>query len=198
VNLVSDCTFPAPQIVSRQSAQHAVPHSLSVACTYLLTHHPPLTSITPVLANLSFIPDKYHVFINPPLRRVYLGDRVDNKAIINDLQSKIVRLELRIETIKSASLSAIREKQISIQKAHFALYEAKKEAQLALDEAEKAARIARDKASKDAQLALYKAGDDLRLANLSLEEVRAENNALKSQWVPNNFSSVEPHPIELC
>jgi hypothetical protein len=74
----------------------------------------------------------------------------------------------------------------------------KKEAQLALDEVEKDARLARDKANKDALLALYKAKNDLRLANLSLEDVRAKNNALKSQWVTNSFSSVEPRPIELC
>lgn len=192
MNIVSDCTFPSPRIVSRHGAQHAVPHSLSVACTYSSTHYPPLISITPVLANLFLIPNKYHVFINPPLRRVYLGDRVDNnKAVINDLKSNIVCLEARIETLDSGNESAKRELNLLLDKAKedalLALYEAKKEAQLALDEVEKEARLARDKANKDAQLALDKAKDDLRLVNLSLEEVRAENNALKSQWVTHSF-----------
>jgi hypothetical protein len=55
-----------------------------------------------------------------------LGDRVDNKAVINDLKSKIVCLEARIETLKSANASAIREKYFSLEKARLALYEAKK------------------------------------------------------------------------
>jgi hypothetical protein len=132
-----------------------------------------------------------------------LGDRVDdNKAVINDLKSKIVCLEARIETLKSDNESAKRELCLTLGKAkedaRLALDEAKKEAQLALDKVnadaqlaqhvvEKEACLARDKANKGAQLALDKAKDDLRLANLSLEECRAENNALKSKWVTHNF-----------
>jgi hypothetical protein len=206
VNLVSDCTFPSPRILSRPGALHAVPHSLTVACTYPSLHYHPLTSITPVLPNLSLIPNKHHVFINPPLRRVYLGDRVDNnKAVINDLKSKIVCLEARIATLESGNRSTKRELVtvcLMLDKAkeyvQLAQDEAKKETQLALDKVnadaqlalrkvEKEARLARDKANKDAQLALDKANDDLRLANLSLEECRAENNSLKSQWVTHNF-----------
>jgi len=63
--------------------------------------------------------------------------------------------------------------------ARLALDEADKDAQVALYEAKKEARLARDKANKDAKLALDKAKEDLRFANLSLEECRAENNALK-------------------
>jgi hypothetical protein len=181
VNLVSEYTFPSPppRILSRRTALHAVPHSLAVACAYSSSHHPPLTSITPVLPNPSLIPSKYHVFINPPLRRVYLGDRVDNEAVINDLKSEIVCLEAGIETLKSDNESA------------------KRESFRMLDQAKKEAQLALDKVKADAQLALNKAEDDLRLANLSLEECRAENNALKSQWV-TQFSSVEPHPIKQC
>jgi hypothetical protein len=214
VNLVSYGTFPSPRIVSRRGALHAVPRSPPVACTYSSTHFPPLTSITPVLANMSRIPYKYHVFINPSLRRIYLGDMVDNnKAVINDLKSRIVCLEARIETLKSDNESAKRESCLMLDKAkedaRLALDEAKKEAQLDLDEAKKEAqldldeakkeaqldldgvknwaRLARDIAKTRAQLALDSAKADLRLANLSLEEFRAENNALKSQWVTHSF-----------
>lgn len=140
----------------------------------------------------NLIQNEYHVFVNPPLRRVYLGDRVDNsKAVINDLKSKIVCLEARIEILKSDNESAKRELCLMLDKAkeyaRLALYRVNAAAQLALDKVEKEARLANDKANKGAQLALDKAKDDLRLANLSLDECRAENNALKSQWVTHNF-----------
>jgi hypothetical protein len=197
VNFVSDYTFPSPRILTRRSALHAVPHSLSVSCIYSSSHHSPLTSITLVLPNLYLIPNKYHVFIKPPLRRVYLGDKVDNdKAEVDDLKSKIVCLEARIEILKSDNESAKSELYLMLDKAkedaRLALDEAKKEAQLALDEVEKEARLARDIANEYAKLVLDKAKKDLRLANSRLEECRAENNALKSKWV-TQFSSVEPH-----
>jgi len=121
-----------------------------------------------------------------------LGDRVDNnKAVFNDLKSKIDCLEARIETLKSDNESAERELCLMLDKAkedaQLALDEAKKEAQLALYEVEKEARLARIKANKDARVALYKTKDELRLANLSLEECRAENSALKSKWVIHSF-----------
>lgn len=191
MNFVSDYTFLCPRILTRRSALHAVPHSLSVACTYSSSHHLPLTSITPVLPNLYLIPNKYHVFVKPPLRRVYLGDRVDNKVVINGLESKIVCLEARIETLESDNESTKRELCVMLDKAkedaRLALDEAKKEAQLALDKVEKEARLSRDKANEYAQFALDKAKEGLRLANLSLEECRAENNTLKFKWVTHSF-----------
>ncbi|KAF8498556.1 hypothetical protein F5888DRAFT_182048 [Russula emetica] len=154
-------------------------------------------SFPDVLPNLSLIPNKYRVFITPPLRRVYLRDKVDNStAVIDDLKSEIVCLETRIKTLESNNENAKRESCVMLDKAkedaRLALDEAKKEVQLALDkvnaeaqlalcEVEKKARRARDRANKDAQLALDKAKDDLRLANLSLEECRAENNVLRSK-----------------
>jgi hypothetical protein len=109
----------------------------------------------------------------------------NNKAVINDLKSRIVCLEARIETLKSDNESAKRESCLMLDKAkedaRLALDEAKKEAQLDLDEVKNWARLARDIAKTRAQLALDSAKADLRLANLSLEEFRAENNALKSQ-----------------
>jgi hypothetical protein len=166
-------------MLSRRTALYAVPYSLAVACAHSSSHDPPLTSITPVLPNLSFIPKKYHIFISPPLRRVYLGDRVDNEAVINDLNSEIVRLKAVIETLESDNEGA------------------KRESCLMLDKAKEDARLALDKVKLVAKLSREKVLDDLRLANLSLEECRAENNALKSQWV-TQFSSLEPHLIELC
>ena len=136
--------------------------------------------MTPVLPNLSLIPNRYHVFINPPLRRVYLGDMVDNnKAVIDDLKSKIVCIQARIETLKSNNENVKREAQLALDKANA-------EAQLALDNA-KEARHALDKANKDAQLTLEMVKDELRLANSSLEECRAENNILRSKWVTHSF-----------
>ena len=154
-----------------------MPHSLTVARTYSSSHYPPLNSITPVLANLSLIPDKYHIFINPPLRRVYLGDRVDDsKAVIDDLKSKIVSLEAHVETLKSSNESTERA-WLTLEKNHKDIMEA----HLAF------ASLALDEANKDTQLALDKAKDDLRLANLNLEECRAENIALRSRWVTHSF-----------
>jgi hypothetical protein len=192
VNHVSDCTFPFPTVLTRRSVLHAVAHSQLVPCSYSSSHYPPLTSITPVLPDLYLIPNRYHVFIRPPLRRVYLGDRVDNdKAVIDDLKAKIVCLEARIETLKSGNESAKKKLCLMLDKAkedaRLALDEANKDAQVALYEAKKEARLARDKANKDAKLALDKAKEDLRFANLSLEECRAENNALKFRWVIHSF-----------
>ena len=154
-----------------------MPHSLTVACNYSSSHYPPLNSITPVLANLSLIPNKYHIFINPPLRRVYLGDRVDDsKTVIDDLKSKIVSLEAHVETLKSSNESTERA-WLALEKNHKVIMEA----YLAF------ASLALDKANKDTQLALDKAKDDLRLANLNLEECRAENIALRSRWVTHSF-----------
>ncbi|KAI0285759.1 hypothetical protein BGY98DRAFT_239644 [Russula aff. rugulosa BPL654] len=147
---------------------------------------------------------KYHS-IYPSLRRVFLGDMVDNnKAVINDLKSRIVCLEARIETLKSDNESAKRESCLMLDKAkeeaRLALDEAKKEAQLDLDEVKNWARLARDIAKTRAQLALDSAKADLRLANLSLEEFRAENNALKSQVmkfrsVRNTVDSLPSTPL---
>lgn len=164
---------------SRRTALYAVPYSLAVACVHSSSHDPPLTSITPVLPNLSLIPKKYHLFINPPLRRVYLGDRVDNEGVINDLNSEVVCLKAAIETLKSDNEAV------------------KRESCRMLDKAKEDARLALDEAKLVFQLSQEKVLDDLRLANLSLEECRAENNTLKSQWVTQS-SSLEPHLIELC
>jgi len=67
------------------------------------------------------------------------------------------------------------------------LDKAKEDARLALEEAKKEAQLVLDKVNADAKLALDKAEGDLRLANLSLKEYRAENNALKSKWVTQSF-----------
>lgn len=179
MNRALESTFPVSRILSRQTALYAVPSSLAVACAHSSSHYPLLTSITPVLPNLSLIPKKYHMFINPPLRRVYLGDMVDNEAVIDDLNSEIVRLKAVIETLKSDNEGT------------------KRESCLMLDKAKENARLAVDGVKLVAQLSLEKIQDDLRLANISLEECRAENNALKSQWV-TQVPSVEPHLIELC
>ncbi|KAN0121331.1 hypothetical protein V8E52_003919 [Russula decolorans] len=62
--------------------------------------------------------------------------------------------------------------------------------------AQKEARlqVARDKANKDAKLALDKVKEDLRFANLSLEECRAENNALKFS---NCTIKSSPKPVQV-
>jgi vacuolar-type H+-ATPase subunit H len=197
VNLVLNNTFPSPRTISRQGAPHAVPHSLTVACTHSSSPYSPLTSITPVLADLSLIPNKYHVFINPPLRRVYLEDRADHsKAVINELKSKIVFLEARVELLKSDNVCMERECRLTLDKAkedaQLALDEARKDAridldkakadaQVALDEVNHEARLAQAKTNKEARLALDKANKGLHIANLGLKELRHKHDELKSR-----------------
>lgn len=168
MNHASCSTFHSLRIVSSRGVLHAVPHSPTVSTIDPSSHYPPLTSITPVLPNLSPIPNKYHFCIDPPLRRVYLGDGVnDSKAVINDLKSKIACLEARIETLKSDNESA------------------RRESCLLLDKAKEDARLVLNEAKREAQLALDKVKGDLQLANLSLKECRAEDNALKSRSAGN-------------
>ncbi len=127
---------------------------------------------------------------------------MDNTKVVDDLKSKIVRLEARIEILKSDNVCVKRESCIALDRAKDeakrALDEAKKEArlaldkanadaQLALDEEKKEARLAFDKVNKEAQLAMAKARGDLRLAYMILEECKDENNALKSRWVTHRF-----------
>jgi hypothetical protein len=197
VNLVLNNTFPSPRTILRQGAPHAVPHSLTVASAHSSSPYSPLTSIIPVLADLSLIPNKYHVFINPPLRRVYLEDKADNsKAVINQLKSKIIFLEARVELLKSDNVCTEREYRLALDKAkedaRLALDEARKEAridldkakadaQVALDEVKHEARLAQAKTNKEARLALDKANKGLHIANLGLKELRHKHDELKSR-----------------
>ena len=98
-------------IPTKRHAQHAVLRSPSVKSPTSFTHpvapatapctiHPPnankqiLTSVTP---NMSIVPRKYHIFISPSLRRVFLDGREDmSPRIINNLNTEIAALNERV------------------------------------------------------------------------------------------------------
>jgi hypothetical protein len=44
---------------------------------------------------MAIVPKKYHTFISPPLRRVFLGDDGGRAAVIEDLNAEIETLQLR-------------------------------------------------------------------------------------------------------
>ncbi|KAN0130876.1 hypothetical protein V8E53_011254 [Lactarius tabidus] len=56
----------------------------------------------PIVApNMALIPKKYHVFISPSLRRVYLGEGDDtSRAVISGLNAEITLLKARVGTLK--------------------------------------------------------------------------------------------------
>ncbi|KAH9040368.1 hypothetical protein EDB85DRAFT_1858681 [Lactarius pseudohatsudake] len=50
--------------------------------------------------DMSMIPKKYHVFISPSLRRVYLGDGEDtSRALIDNLNTETTLLKARVGTL---------------------------------------------------------------------------------------------------
>lgn len=50
---------------------------------------------------MALIPKKYHVFISPSLRRVYLSDGEDtSRAVIDGLNAEITLLKARVGTLK--------------------------------------------------------------------------------------------------
>ena len=128
-----------------------------------------LASTRLVLADLSTISRKYHIFTSPPLRRVYLGDWGDNsRAVIDGLKLEIANLNFRIETLNRDNYESSLKGWLS-------------GARWALDKAKEDKRLALDKANEEAQAALDKAREETCIANQCLEELRAEYDALKFQ-----------------
>ncbi|KAI0255975.1 hypothetical protein BJV78DRAFT_1118698 [Lactifluus subvellereus] len=111
-----------------------------------------------VRPDLSIVPKKYHVFMSPSLRRVYLGDEGNNKARIENLNAEIAALKARVGTLH-------RDKTLLMGRCESAQSTASR---LALDE-------------RDARLALNKAKEDVRLAHQSLENLGRKYQALKSK-----------------
>ena len=108
---------------------------------------------------MSIVPSKYHTFISPPLRRVFLGDgRDSSRATINNLSAEVATLKARVVSLK-------RDKALLMDRC-----EAAQSALADLNEDELAASVARDKAEEEALV-----------ANQNLERLRAEYHALKSR-----------------
>jgi chromosome segregation ATPase len=115
--------------------------------------------MTPVLADLSTIPSKYHVFISPPLRRVYLGGMDDSSQVVIDgLKSEITTLKGRIVTL-TRDKESLSEDLLESRSTASRLASAERAARLSLDEVKEVAR----------------------LGNQRLEGLRAEYDSLKSQ-----------------
>jgi len=159
VNLASTRMSAVPHILTRRRALHAVPHFQQVVCIYSSLHRPLLTFMTPVLADLSTIPSKYHVFISPPLRRVYLGGMDDSGQVVMDgLKSEITTLKERITALNRDKISLSKD-----------LLESRSTVSR-LASAERAARLSLDEVKEVACL-----------ANQRLEGLKAEYDSLKSR-----------------
>jgi hypothetical protein len=54
-----------------------------------------------VTPDLSIVPNKYHTFISPPLRRVFLDTREDNsRAVIENLNAENAALKERVTLLE--------------------------------------------------------------------------------------------------
>ncbi|KAH9027770.1 hypothetical protein EDB84DRAFT_300623 [Lactarius hengduanensis] len=103
-------------------------------------------------------PLKYHVFISPSLRRIYLGDGEDtSRALIDDLNTEITLLKARVGTLR-------RDKDLLMDRCEAA--------QSAVS------RLTSDE--RNARLELVKAKEEARLANLSFESLKVVYRSLES------------------
>ena len=101
-----------------------------------------LTFMTPVIADLSTIPSKYHVFISPPLRRVYPGGMDDSSQVVIDgLKSEITTLHERIATL-NRDKESLSEDLLESRSTVSRLTSAERSARLSLDEVKEVARLA--------------------------------------------------------
>ncbi|KAH9027765.1 hypothetical protein EDB84DRAFT_1400925 [Lactarius hengduanensis] len=115
----------------------------------------PFPIVTP---DMSMIPKKYHVFISPSLRRVYLGDGEDtSRALIDDLNTEITLLKARVGTLR-------RDKDLLMDRCEAA--------QSAVS------RLTSDE--RNARLELVKAKEEARLANVSFESLKVVYRSLES------------------
>jgi hypothetical protein len=112
-----------------------------------------------VTPDLSIVPKKYHTFISPPLRRVFLDTREDNsRAVIKDLNVENAALKERVTLLE-------RDKDLLTDRcnaAHSAV-----------------ARLSDDE--QTARLANYKARSDALKDKQNLNRLSAEYDALKSR-----------------
>ena len=130
---------------------------------------------------MSNVPKKYHAFISPPLRRVYLADAEDSsRAVIDRLKLKITALTERIVKLdvtgkfwferEREARSAVSRLTSAELDARLALDEVKEGARLALGKAKEEARIALDKAKEEARVVLGNAQEEARVAMEEAEE----------------------------
>ena len=114
------------------------------------------------------VPKKYHAFISPPLRRVFLGDSDDSsREVIAKLNAEVAVLKARVGSLK-------RDKGLLMDRC-----EAAQCALTRLTSDERAARLERDEARENARVVkeiLNKAREDARVAKLNLRK-RMENDA---------------------
>src|SRR5882757_1116301 len=108
---------------------------------------------------MTIVPKKYHTFISPPLRRVFLGDGGGSRAAeIEELNAEIETLRYRVGTLK-------RDKDLLMDRC-----EGAQSALARLTSDERVARLARDKAQGDA-----------RIANQNFDKLSVEYDELKSR-----------------
>lgn len=117
---------------------------------------------------MSIVPKKYHVFISPPLRRVFFGDSDDSsREVIEKLNAEVAVLKARVGSLK-------RDKDLLMDRC-----EAAQCALTRLTSDERAARLARDEAKelvRVAKLIIKKAREDARVAKHTLRELQMEND----------------------
>lgn len=106
---------------------------------------------------MTLIPKKYHVFISPSLRRVYLGDGEDtSRAVIDGLNAEITLLKARVGTLK-------RDKDLLMDRCEAAQ--------------STASRLAADE--RAARLELAKERNEARDANVALKLLRVKHRSLE-------------------
>ncbi len=103
------------------------------------------------------IPKKYHVFISPSLRRVYLGEN-NSRALVDSLNTEVTILKARVSTLK-------RDKDLLMDRC-----EAAQSAVTRLTSDERTARLKVIKAKEEARDA-NNGFETLKTAYLSLESM---------------------------
>ncbi len=114
--------------------------------------------MVPVTPDMSMIPKKYHVFISPSLRRVYIGDGEDtSRALIDGLNTEITLLKARVGTLK-------RDKDLLMDRCEAAQSAVSR---LTIDE-------------RTTRLELTKAKEDARFAKQNFESLKTAYRSLES------------------
>jgi len=115
---------------------------------------------------MSIVPKKYHAFISPPLRRVFLGD--SDGEVIEKLNAEVAVLKARVGSLQ-------RDKGLLMDRC-----ESAQSALTRLTSDERAARLERDEAREKVRVAkefLRKAREDARVAKHNLRKLQMENDA---------------------
>ncbi|KAI0058815.1 hypothetical protein BV25DRAFT_1810010 [Artomyces pyxidatus] len=118
-----------------------------------------------VSPDLSLVPKKYHMFISPSVRRVYVDPTNEEGAeTIENLSEKVALLEARVSSLQ-------REKRVLIERCENAFHASRKH-----QEGEKAARLVAEEAKKE-----------MRAAHKKYDAMKEKYQGVKTQCVLVSF-----------